>query len=86
MWGQSKFKKNAHMSEEFSELAESTLNLLRGRTNNLLLKQIASESGLKLEWIKKFQQGKIKDKYNVDGNKIERLNKYLVSKLNPTLT
>lgn len=68
------------------ELAQSTLNLLRNRSAQLMLKQIAAEAGLKEEWLKKFHQGEIDGKYKTSLEKIERLNKYLVSKLNPTLS
>lgn len=81
-----------------TELIEATLKMLHTRSANIMLKQIVSElnEGLKdkkekitLDWLYKFKQGtEIYDdpKHPKVISKIERLNKYLVSKLNPTLT
>ncbi len=73
------------MSDEFFD---STLNLLKNRSAQIMLKQIAKETKIPYPWICAFHQGIIKNKYNVKkGEKyLERLNQYLVSKLNPTLT
>lgn len=69
------------------ELLEATLNLLKNRSAQLMLKQVSAEAKIPYEWLCKFHQGKIDDpKHPKVIKKIERLNKYLVSKLNPTLT
>lgn len=73
------------MSED-QDITEITRNLLKHRSAQLMLKQVAAEIGVSEEWVKKFHQGKIDGDYKTSKAKIDKLNKYLVSKLNPTLT
>lgn len=68
-------------------LMGATLQLLQNRSAKIMLKQIAAEAELPYEWLCKFHQGKLEEpKHPKVIKKIEKLNKYLVSKLNPTLT
>lgn len=70
------------------ELFNTTLDLLKNRSAQLMLKQIAADTGIKYSWICALHNGRLKNEYNKSTsiNKIEKLNKYLVSKLNLTLT
>lgn len=64
-------------------MIEATLNLLKNRSAQLMLKQISAEADISYEWLCKFHQGKIDEpKHPKVIKKIEKLNKYLVSKLN----
>lgn len=79
-------------------LIEATLSMLENRSVKIMLKQIVAEVNngvedkkerITIDWLYKFKQGtEVYDdpKHPKVINKIERLNKYLVSKLNPTLT
>lgn len=72
------------MSED---LFEATLNMLKNRSAQLMLKQIAADTGIKYPWLCAYHQGRLKNEYKTSAkDTIEKLNKYLVSKLNPTLT
>lgn len=70
------------------ELIKATLDLLKNRSVRLMLRQIAADIDVTYEWICKFHQGfylKNPPEHKKVISKVERLNKYLVSKLNPTL-
>lgn len=73
------------MAEDI-DVFEATLNLLRNRSAQLMLKQIAADTGIKYPWLCAFHQGRLKGEYNTSKDTINKLNKYLVSKLNPQLT
>lgn len=55
-------------------LYERTLELLRGRPEELTLSKICKETGLKIDWIAKFVQGKVTDP---SVNKVQKLYEYL---------
>jgi len=66
-----------------TELIEETLNLLRNRSAQIVLKQIAFDTSVSYEWLCKFHQGKIKEpKHKKVEVKIQALHDYLVSKVN----
>lgn len=74
------------MTTEDDNIFEATYNLLRNRSAQLMLKQIAADTSIKYSWLCAFHQGRLKGEYNTSKDTIFKLNKYLVSKLNPTLT
>lgn len=67
------------------DLFESTLNLLLNRSAQIMLKQIAADTGIKYSWICALHNKRLKNEYSTPKCKknLEKLNKYLVSKLKP---
>lgn len=65
-----------------NDMAQKTLDLLRNRSAQVMLKQISADTSISYYWLCKFHQGKIDDKYKVSDNKIQKLHEYLVSKVN----